>query len=163
MSQAENHNKLSRLSRRAALAGLAGTMAVPAAAGTLGASRPDASPDPIFAAIAEHRKAIAAYEVQFEVDEDNTKPALNDQWAAMWEMLETEPTTLLGIVALLDHLSERVYSDDPDWSVFSYALEGLDPEGDARWEALRLPATIAATLRRLIAAQGIGAELAVSS
>ncbi len=117
--------------------------------------------DPIFAAIAAHKHAVVDYEIALEADKHHpgsVSPAdkeLDHQQDAVVEMLQTEPTTVAGALALLKYLGEDVYTDNDDWTVFTYAL-GLHDDGSAsggtEW-LRRLPATLAATLRRLIAAE----------
>ncbi len=118
--------------------------------------------DPIFAAIAAHKCAVIQYEAALEADKYHPgcdSPAdkeLDLQRDALDEMLDTEPTTVAGALAKLHHLGEDVYNGGGDWTVYTYAL-GLYDDGVSKSERVeqlhRLPSTLAATLKRLMAAE----------
>ncbi len=112
--------------------------------------------DPIFAAIAAHKSAVLHYEAVLEADADHTDKALDRQRDALDDMLDTEPTTVAGALAKLHHLGEDVYNGGSDWTVYTYAL-GLYDDGVSKGKRVeqlhRLPLTLAATLKRLMAAE----------
>jgi hypothetical protein len=141
---AEKPNTTSRLSRRAALAGLsvaaAAVAALPASAA--------AEVDPIFAVIAEHRAAVRAYCAAFdEDDEDLVAETGSDHVDALAELVSCRPTTLPGIVALLEHLGEPDYGHDPDDVVLVGAV-GWD--GSIKASVNELPRVLAEVMRSLI-------------
>jgi hypothetical protein len=113
MSQDTDANT-TKLSRRAALAGLTG---VAAAAGAIPAIGGEA--DPIFAAIAAHRTAANAYAADDAEDIDGLMWAAQE---ALENLLETTPTTLPGVVALLRHLGEPDVGHDPDYTLLARVL-----------------------------------------
>jgi hypothetical protein len=79
----------------------------------------DQSGDPIFAAIATHRAACVAYQqglwkeihmkggytAKYEAVEDASNAALDREGDVLEALLNCRPTTLAGVVAVLDHLS----------------------------------------------------------
>jgi hypothetical protein len=124
MSQAEKMNTTNNLSRRAALTGLAGTAAAGAVA-LPAAVAPSEPVDPIFGVIVEHTAAIVAYVAACNISgslrdpEWRTAVAVTDE--AMIRMndrpvaiLTTEPTTLAGFAALLDHLGKPEFLEPHD-------------------------------------------------
>jgi hypothetical protein len=148
MSQATNGNTTNRLSRRTALMGLAGA----AAAGITPAIASQPKDDPIFAAIAAYRAAVKAYSASFHVDDGEAEDLIEETGDAYLDMLEElltcKPTTLPGVVALLDLLAEPDYGHDPEHTVLAGAVEG--PFAAA---AEKLPAVLAETIRALIGGQ----------
>jgi hypothetical protein len=107
-------------SRRALLAGVPVAAAAALAAGTTvsGLAAALATPssiDPIFAVIAEHREAQEACAVAYEAndldtDEDPNKLAsYNRASAAELPLLTVLPTTVAGVVALLDYVNSPAH------------------------------------------------------
>ena len=100
------------LSRRTALAGLA---VLPAIGLPIAAA---AEPDPIFAAIERHRQAETAknecyvaadrlVEQGHEVDFNAyTNAAYNGAWDALYDLSETLPTTIAGMLAMVIYAQE---------------------------------------------------------
>src|SRR5579864_2069349 len=99
-------------SRRAVLAGIAASTAMPSALLAM------AAPDPIYAAIERHKAAGAAWDEVVsvranydEADDDETQ-RLQDAAAEAWEpceqaaidLLNTAPTTLAGIVTAIQYI-----------------------------------------------------------
>jgi hypothetical protein len=107
MSQATNGNT-TNLSRRTALAGLAAAVA----AGITPAIASQPKDDPIFAAIAAYRAAVKAYLAAFEIDDESAEDIIQETGSAhvdaLEELLTCRPTTLPGVVALLDLLQSRI-------------------------------------------------------
>jgi hypothetical protein len=183
MSQAENADNTSRLSRRTVLAGV--SVAIATGATTLPAA---AGADPVYDAIKRERDAFAVYcvtgEAQRRVSNQNPFPLAAQEidakltyaerearWAervarpehkAWWArykevsdpheqsakalfeareaFLQTQPTTLAGLFAFLDHIEGPISSGEV---------------GEALWDEnereLAFP-TLAAALRKIIAA-----------
>jgi hypothetical protein len=145
-------------SRRGLLMGLAAAAVVPAPALT---TRQDA--DPIFAVIAEHRAAqedvhVSCNLTDLDVDDDpNAQRAMDRASDAELPLFTTAPTTIAGVVALLEYVGSDAHEasgekdDNGRWStVLSYAQRWND---DERAEAaFRLPLRIAAALRLIAAA-----------
>jgi hypothetical protein len=78
--------------------------------------------DPIFAAIEQHRGALAAYIATGWVEEDHGERALKLADKLLEAIARTVPTTLSGIAALLDYVDEleamksSTYCNQwPDW------------------------------------------------
>jgi hypothetical protein len=159
-------------SRRALLAGAPAVAAAALAAGgavnilAMGTARPS-SVDPIFALIEQHREAILAFGPA--IDEGDTmmlaanwtsaerdvfvKAASRRELEALKVVLTTPPTTLAGVVALLEHLGQPEWFEDtdlgenPEWeSLLSGARDS--PGCD---EARQFPLMLAAAIRSLIA------------
>jgi hypothetical protein len=145
-------------SRRTVLAGAPVSAAAALAAGTAvnslamavaGSSAPD---DPIFAAIAAYRAAVKAYSAACEADEDEDDEDLvhdtgNAHVDALEKLLVCRPTTLPGVVALLELLSEPDNGHDPENALIAGAI-GWD--GDIKAAAMELPGILAETMRALI-------------
>jgi hypothetical protein len=99
------------LTRRAALAG-APAIAVAVAGGTALA----AAPDPIFAAIAKYKAAVNARLVvddhlrREDIDDDD-RDDIDAEFDALGEMLDKTPTTVAGVVALLEVLGSDPYRE----------------------------------------------------
>jgi hypothetical protein len=170
MPQAEKPNSTSRLSRRSALAGLsvaaaAGVAALPAGAIEAGAAdRLDAAAalgrDPIFAAIAAHEVAMAAYrgECNSDADIDAKLDAASDlEFYALYDLIVCRPTTLAGVAAMLDHLARPQYGEEAPASVPEFRETILSGAvgwgGDIRAAAHDLPRVLAETVRSLIGGQ----------
>jgi hypothetical protein len=108
MSQAD-HRDTTKLSRRAALAGLS-VAASPLAASAASALQ-RAGVDPIFAVMAEHREAnLALRDACLANDLDMEEcpimaRAYERQLAAELPLFTTAPTTVLGVAALLEYLA----------------------------------------------------------
>jgi hypothetical protein len=109
-----------RASRRGLLMGLAAgaTLATPAVATAL-SELASAPIDPIFAVLAEHRAAMKAYlpasEQSGRLEDDTpewnaawtvTQAAIRREHAALHAVLTTDPTTLAGAVALIEHVGQ---------------------------------------------------------
>jgi hypothetical protein len=125
-----------------AAAAVAGTATTGLAAGLATPSMPD----PIFAAIERYDAAVKARNTVLgtEADEDAwptykswkkaSDKADNDEYAAVDELFETEPTTILGVAALLETLGrERDEEDDGDDSSimdWEYGSGGLRRRAD---------------------------------
>jgi hypothetical protein len=141
MTQADNRDT-TKLSRRTALASLAGV----AAAGAIPAGAGEA--DPIFAAIAAHRAAANAYAADDAEDIDALMWAAQE---ALEDLLATAPTTLPGVVALLRHLGEPDVGHDPDYTLLARVLS----EGgafDVQDAASELPNILADVISKNIGA-----------
>jgi hypothetical protein len=109
MSQAEKSNSTSRLSRRTALAALAGTAAAGVSALPAGAAAP-IEPDPIYAALKRHRLAWNDLNSQCSALADTAEAeaaldALHDAELEARNEL-SEPTTIAGAAALLYYVSD---------------------------------------------------------
>ena len=112
---------MSSLNRRAIVRGAA---TLPAIAALPVAAVANAAPDPIFAAIARHRAAYAAWMAAIEI-EVGTEVATSSAFEAEFEaeqkaskdLVGTPPTTLPGLLALLRHII--VHEED-------VAILGLD-------------------------------------
>jgi hypothetical protein len=109
--------------------------------------------DPIFVLISEHR---AAYE---EMAALSTGPVREDHDAAMgvamsWSdsvllrLLTTPPTTLGGVVALLQHFTQREWNDPDNHNILVGAVAGSTAMATA---ADDLPGNLADALRNIIA------------
>jgi hypothetical protein len=141
MSQAENRNTTIP-SRRTVLAGAPAVAAAALAGGTavnaLAIAEAKAEVDPIFAAIQSERKAFAVYRATAEVAEDVVTEHVHTEackawWASQETLMTTQPTSLAGLHALLDHVGDHC---DPD--------KGWIDE----WAELGFP-TLAAAVRSL--------------
>jgi hypothetical protein len=132
--------------------GLCCTPLAPALANALSESAPAAA-DPIFALISEHRAAYA------EMAALSTGPLREDCDAAMgaamgWSdsvllrLLTTPPTTLAGVVALLQHFSRREWNDPDNDSILVGAVAGSLAMAAA---ANEFTGNLAAALRGIIA------------
>ena len=99
---------MSAMNRRAILAGAASAaVAIPTAAAPM--------PDPIFAAIEAHRAAWAALEKDCSRLSDESTPEAEAEFdrlnaaveEAVGTLVDTQPTTMAGAVALLRHVAEH--------------------------------------------------------
>ena len=98
---------MSRLTRRNALAAVAGLSALAVPSIAIAAAGPP--PDPIFAAIEKHKQAVAAFygapPAKRDDDEEDEVGRLCGIFCdAAHDILRTVPTTLAGAAALLRHL-----------------------------------------------------------
>jgi hypothetical protein len=126
------------MTRRTAIAGLAtGTAAGSLATAVAG----PAEADPIYAAIEEHRRALAAHVAAIDGGAD-TDRYVGEELDALEALLlcEPEPTTIGGVVALLDYLGES----DGEETILSGAMVSL-----AEQSARDFPAALADALRRM--------------
>jgi hypothetical protein len=145
-------------SRRAVLAGIAAaaTPIAPALATTLGGLPAQATIDPIFAVIAEHRAAQEAVTAAFdredrEEDEDEvTEAAQARQMDAQFALFTTAPTTIDGAAALLAYLGTDA-GDYNDETIWAYAADFGDEELVMAVKVF--PLQLAATLRTMIEQQ----------
>jgi hypothetical protein len=85
------------------------------------------APDPVYAAIAAHASAYAAYDAQQKAepgDEETLEPLIEAEWAAAAALAATVPATLAGMAAALDHarlLRERDnYMLFDDWHCYVF-------------------------------------------
>jgi hypothetical protein len=122
--------------------------------------------DPAYPAIKAHRAAIAALSkashVSCRIDyggpggspsywaaQDKTAKACDQLSAALCELLACQPTTMAGLLAMLDYIAMPEWLDDDTEgntilaSGYTYGTGGLD-------EAKNFPRTIAAALRKMI-------------
>jgi hypothetical protein len=156
MSQAENANIMSRLSRRSALAGLsvaavAGVAALPAGA---------AEVDPIFAAIEQYKAAVRERAVVLAAEDacdaewnDEDRDACDAEWEAFDGLFETPTTSIAGIAALLELLGTDPYSEaecGSGESVLGWAYNN-GPGSPLERAANRLMSTLAGALRTMTA------------
>jgi hypothetical protein len=156
-----NQGTTTNPTRRALLTGAPAVAAVALAAGTAanGLAMAVASPsgdDPIFAAIAAHRAAMHACtaacnvgaDEQDKYDRDIVGETCLAHFDALKELVSCRPTTLPGVIALLDHLGQPNDGHDPADTVLV---------GAAEWDGVKdsvnkLPHVLAETLRSLIGA-----------
>jgi hypothetical protein len=156
MSQA-NQGTTTIPTRRALLAGAPAVAAAALAAGTAanGLAVAVASPsgdDPIFAAIAAHRAAMHAYAAACGAGADEHDQDVVDETClahvdALEELVSCRPTTLPGVIALLEHLGQPNDGHDPADTVLVGAV-GWD--GPIKDSVNKLPHVLAETLRSLI-------------
>ncbi|SRR5258708_1853209 len=114
-----------KLSRRAALTGLA-ALAPATAVATMPAAALGAEPDPVFAAINAHKAAMAEIdavnvaevdvedEEQHEEHEERLYDAIYDEAATLLVVLNTMPSTPLGLAHALAHMGARHCSWDAE-------------------------------------------------
>lgn len=137
----------SQIGRRSLLCGLAAMVpahvaTTPAAPGPLFpvSAALNAGPDPIMAAIAAHRRAVAKIEACESFEQ--CLPVSNAADAAAWAMLEIEPTGIGGVAALLAYFAK-----------FTVEVDAYFPELDrANWEDENAIPFAAALARRMAAA-----------
>jgi hypothetical protein len=123
------------------------------AAGITPAIAGDAESDPIFAAIAAHRAAAHSYASACfdECDEDVVDEMCHAHVDALKALLACAPTTVPGVVAVLEYLGQPDYGHDPEQTLLCGAI-GWD--GEIQDAACKLPAILAAVISRNIAAGG---------
>jgi hypothetical protein len=164
----QKDNAMSKLSRRSLVSSAAAlpALAIPAVAAA-------STDDPIFAALAEHKSAVQAFEEAvkhqdynsvFEKDDprrvaaeeqyNKTKDAMDD---AGFRMLNIEPTSMQGVVALLKYMIDNIEENGDVMGWPSDLLpDEVDPEtatlAQARSAEYFLMKSAVASLRRLSAA-----------
>jgi hypothetical protein len=150
--------------RRAVLAGvpLAAATLTPAVAAALsGLATSGADPDPIFAAIAEHRAACRAWQEASRKDgaegrynkvtEDASNGAMAHEGEVLTVLLACQPTTLAGVAALLEHLNQPEFLIEYEKNqTGETVLSGAFGCNDGN--PLQFPGSLAATVRSLIGA-----------
>jgi hypothetical protein len=102
--------------------------------------------DPIFAAIRDFEGAWAAYMAATDKDAITTA---GEAWQrAVWRLVEVEPSTLKGVVALLHTAQVRWPDGEP---VFEAIMHPDDPDSDRSWmqEAIALIEKALTNLRSL--------------
>jgi hypothetical protein len=112
--------------------------------------------DPIFAAIAAHRAAIEFYTLQLdELDEDTPLQTLTRCDDTLWDVLTVEPTTMAGVVALLEYVGHHEFLDDDalgedslENTVLSAAFQA---GGELEQAAQNFPPSLAETVRSILA------------
>lgn len=150
------------LSRRGALAGLSAAAAVGAVALPAWATEID----PIFEMIAKHAAAHEIYEkavyaegpltVGPEMDAASAASSAVSGRAAklLWDLVHTEPTTLAGVAALLDHLSQPEFKREEDSEYadcrHTHLTNMLEMGSEWKRAAEDFPGWIAETMRGLI-------------
>jgi hypothetical protein len=111
----------STISRRGLLRGTAAISAVP----TVGIITTAPADDPIFAVIAEHQAALKASIAancvrghlidgtqEWKIAQSVARPAQRREADAHAAVLETDPTTLAGVVALLEHVGQPEFLEE---------------------------------------------------
>jgi hypothetical protein len=148
-------------SRRALLAGAPVAVAA-ALAGSTVTNANAGEVDPIFAAIEAHRTAVLAVNAADDVTckmrgsgpdwdaaSQASSEANDDEMDALRDVLSCPPTTIAGVLALLDHLGQPQFlrdTRDPA-TVLSGAYGWYDDERD---EVTAWPHTLAAALRDIV-------------
>jgi hypothetical protein len=157
------------LSRRAVLAAApavaAGTLAAGTAVNAVAVAMTRATEvDPIFAVLAEHRAAMKAYlpasELSGRLEDDTpewnaawavTQAAIEREHASLHAVLTTDPTTLAGAVALLEHVGgDNFLGEAPEDYGTSLLAAQAPGEGPLAEAADRFPARLAVALRNII-------------
>jgi hypothetical protein len=118
-----------------------------------------ATDDPVFAAIARHRRATQALSALRDPPDALVTQLSRAEVAAFLAWLTTPPTTLAGIVATLDYASRRAYEDRNGSHVYTNLAEAAqyDPDDsdgdpdDVLKAGEQFPAMIAAALRKIAA------------
>jgi hypothetical protein len=150
MSQAKSQNITSR---RALLAGApaaaAGALAAGTAVNAVAVAMARAGEiDPIFGAIAAYKEAVRAREAALERDDDKDRKGFDGEWEAFYEMLDTTPTTIAGVVAMLEVLGTSPYADaDEEGDNISVAGWAYNDAGGDECPVDQLLLAMAATLR----------------
>jgi hypothetical protein len=104
------------------------------------------TPDPIFAAIDEYKAAVQARQVALDRDEDKDRRGFDGEWDAFYEMLDTMPTTVAGVVAMLEVLGTDPYEGEEGDGGLSAAGWAYN-DGNEECPVDRLLLTMARTLR----------------
>jgi hypothetical protein len=117
-------------SRRAILAGIAATPALAAPAFALTGT----GPDPIFAALAEHRRLWAEY-LKIDVpaaEACQISPAEKAEGDALWALTKIMPTTAAGAGALVAYVRDDLKDGPNNWqlSALANAANALGGMGD---------------------------------
>jgi hypothetical protein len=122
--------------------------------------------DPIFVVLAEHREAVKAYLSAAAVAGglvDHTpegiaassaeEAAIKLEYAAFTTVLTTDPTTLAGTVALLDHVGQDHFLGEAPDAPYGMAalIARADIEGPLAEAVDRFPARLATALRNITA------------
>jgi hypothetical protein len=103
----------------------------------------DPSADPVFAAIEKHRQAVQAWLA--EDDETLSAQLLAAERDTWVEWLETQPTTMAGVIATMEHASHRPY----DSSEYANLTESTQYSSDVLDAGEAFPAMIAEALRKI--------------
>jgi hypothetical protein len=101
-------------------------------------------PDPIFAAI-EHRRATRPVFSETAADEEIDRVTQIDNEAVV-RVLTTQPTTLLGVAAVLRYVCEPMYAEDFGESILEHSLGAPAEWGDAARGFLLMIANVVARL-----------------
>jgi hypothetical protein len=126
-----------------------------------------AEADPILAVIAEHHAIMAewtdALRAEHEADDASEAEAANDaaddachrERAHLLKVLTVQPTTLAGVVALLEHVGQDEFlgtSSGGDETLGKTVLTGLNTDHDDPRKRIvqDFPLRLAATMRALI-------------
>jgi hypothetical protein len=157
-------------SRRALLAGAPAVAAAALAGGTVTnalviAEAKAAEVDPIFAVIAEHHAIMAGWrdalrrENEFwhtpagDAAGEEASDACGREKEHLLRVLTVQPTTLAGVVALLDHVGQEEFlnSEEGDESEETVLSSWCDNDGDPLQEAAKsFPSRLAATMRSIL-------------
>jgi hypothetical protein len=148
---------MSTTTRRAVLAAApavaAGTLAAGTAVNAVAVAMTRASePDPIFALIRAHQDDIKAYLRACETALDDSDPWLADR--RLLEVLTVPPTTIAGVVALLEHvgqwenLTEPRGLEEEEWESILSGVREAEPE--LRTAGREFPVRLAVALRSII-------------
>jgi hypothetical protein len=127
--------------------------------------------DPIFAVIAEHREATAwhvatagAYVGMRPGDPGHDEAQEADaiacsRWSdSVYALFTCQPTTLGGLLALLDHMGqpENLGLRESERTVLADAHQNNAADADEDPAVLDFPSMVAATLRKLMPPQDVG-------
>jgi hypothetical protein len=102
--------------------------------------------DPIFAAIEAHRAAVLALNA---ADEAASEEASDVEIEALRNLLSCPPTTMKGVIALLDHLGkpQSLHDSCDPATVLSGAYDWY---GEEQTDVLAFPRMLATALRNII-------------
>ena len=161
---ANNHNTI--VSRRKALTAIGGASAVVAGLRLASAKAGATEANPIFGAIENHQRAVAARELACEAwdHRDGSESDLayettrKTKFAADWALAQTIPTTAAGLIASLHYLMPWLDGANDDFEMvppvgcvdpYGDRPDGHDWEGEGfrYWTAVYEEATAAAILR----------------
>ena len=150
--------------RRAVLSSTAlAVAAIPLAGGSPLAA---VTPDPIFEVIAQHREAVEEFgrlclaecemtdfgpdkDPRYDAAKGATGEARKRMFDALHELLTEQPTTLLGLAALLEYVAQPDHGHDPKDSILLGAAGWADVRTNV-WEAFSaFPSVLAETIRSL--------------
>jgi hypothetical protein len=152
MPQAEERST-TNLTRRSALVGLAGAAA---AAGAIPAIAAVGEPDPMLTAIEQYKAALQTRAAVLDAMADFDTYPTNQEWdkaqdevfhaehSAFYEMLDTIPTSIAGVVALLEVLGTDPYNEGS----YSSAAWAYNNSGGDECPVDRLMLEMAAVLRK---------------
>jgi hypothetical protein len=138
------------LSRRRLLARIPAVVATMAPAAASALSGLPTGDDPIFAAIEEHKRLNMLFGASFDGSQEETDEAGDAETAAFWELFETEPTTVAGLIVLFEYLGSSRYGDGYsflNWAFQTWGYEDEIDDGEAEWTTM-----ISRVLRKLLAA-----------